>query len=525
MSAPNSSIGSWQSLLSRAMDWSSASTDLSVINCSFALAFCFLAYTLSSYNTNSKSADRVYELPGSSLIHAWFFFYRRFDFIQKKFKESGGRPFRFKVLQHRIIAISGEKARQAFFSEATLSLSQGYRILTGGSPDLKDLELERISGKDLQREVDETFVRKILSLVRRDRIADTLPSLLDDCEQLMNNWGIEGRLNPFEEIYLLVFQMTVRMATCRELAEDKKAFKELANQYWIIQNCSTPISLLFPWFPSPMKKRKDKATAALYGLLYSFVMLRRNSPRPSTDPIDLLIAQGDSDENIVGTIMGVIFTGVINTGIISCWTLLYLSSNEEWKQKAEEEIRTMLDNHNLSGSAEPLHRRLASIPLNVWEDELPSVDLIIRETLRVVGAASIIRRNVQDEVVVDGILIQRGDFLTYQVADAHMNSAIYTDPGKFDPSRYLEGREEDKKETFSFLGWGVGRHPCAGMRMAKLEIKLVLSLFLLGYEYTLVDKSGKFPKTLPRPDRNDDLHSRPLGDPCYLQYRKRSEEW
>jgi len=37
-----------------------------------------------------------------------------------------------------------------------------------------------------------------------------------------------------------------------------------------------------------------------------------------------------------------------------------------------------------------------------------------------------------------------------------MNPDIYSDPETFDPSRYEEGREEDKKETFGFLGWGVG---------------------------------------------------------------------
>ena len=132
--------------------------------------------------------------------------------------------------------------------------------------------------------------------------------------------------------------------------------------------------------------------------------------------------------------------------------------NDTWKKKATEEFQTMLENNSqlTSSSSQPLHRRLAMIPFNVWEDELSSVDIIIRETLRVIASGSVIRRNVQNDVVVDGIVIKRGDFLTYQVADAHRNPAIYTDPDTFDPDRYLLGREDDKRETFSFLGWGVG---------------------------------------------------------------------
>jgi len=48
-----------------------------------------------------------------------------------------------------------------------------------------------------------------------------------------------------------------------------------------------------------------------------------------------------------------------------------------------------------------------------------------------------------------------------------------------------------------------GRHPCAGMKIAKLEIKLILTMLLVGYEYTLVDGSGNYPKIIPEPDRND----------------------
>ena len=54
-----------------------------------------------------------------------------------------------------------------------------------------------------------------------------------------------------------------------------------------------------------------------------------------------------------------------------------------------------------------------------------------------------------------------------------------------------------------FLYWNLGRHACVGVKMAKLQMKLVLALMLLGYEYELVDGSGKYPASFPQPDRND----------------------
>jgi cytochrome P450 len=59
-------------------------------------------------------------------------------------------------------------------------------------------------------------------------------------------------------------------------------------------------------------------------------------------------------------------------------------------------------------------------------------------------------------------------------------------------------------EGVLMLIWCVqGRHPCLGMRIAKLEIKLILVLIFAGYEWEIVDKEGKPPKHLPRPDKND----------------------
>ena len=47
------------------------------------------------------------------------------------------------------------------------------------------------------------------------------------------------------------------------------------------------------------------------------------------------------------------------------------------------------------------------------------------------------------------------------------------------------------------------------MKIAKLEIKLVLAMILLGYEYELVDGNGNCPKQIPSQDRNDILQVSP----------------
>lgn len=94
--------------------------------------------------------------------------------------------------------------------------------------------------------------------------------------------------------------MTVRMATCRELADDRQAVEKLAQFYWNIEKSATPFASLLPWFPGSAKRTKEKATMGLYHLIGSYVKLHRDAPTLSTDPIDVLLADGISDDNILG---------------------------------------------------------------------------------------------------------------------------------------------------------------------------------------------------------------------------------
>jgi len=180
----------------------------------------------------------------------------------------------------------------------------------------------------------------------------------------------------------------------------------------------------------------------------------------------------------------------------------------------------LVDKYTNSTFSDSLHERLSIIPLNAWEEELPSLEAIIRETLRISGSGIFLRRNIANDIQIGDATLRRGDFLAYQSAEVNLNPDIYTDPMTFDPDRYGPGREEGK-EPFGYLSWGagmyfttsnaviflsfmsLGRHPCLGMKIAKLEIKLILAMILLGYEYEIVDGNGNYPKEVPSQDRND----------------------
>jgi hypothetical protein len=148
--------------------------------------------------------------------------------------------------------------------------------------------------------------------------------------------------------------MTVRMASCRELTSDLAALAELQKHYWILEKSATPTALLLPWFPGPAKRAKEASNKALFTMLWGYIEERKKAPVPSSDAIDVLLGQGLNNYDIVQFVLGVIFAGVVNTGIngTSCHSHLISSL---FQGLIPDNFFSLLDS--------PLH--LLSLPLEI----------------------------------------------------------------------------------------------------------------------------------------------------------------
>ena len=183
--------------------------------------------------------------------------------------------------------------------------------------------------------------------------------------------------------------------------------------------------------------------------------------------------------------------------------LINLAIHPEWREKCKKEIQDLISRHlDDPLSSATLHEKLGAIPMSAWEDELPILEACIRESHRISFNGLNLRRNLREDIKIGEQVIKRGDFIAYSMADAHLNPEYYPEPQKYDPSRWLQPNPVPGV-VYPFLGWGAGRHPCTGMKVAKLEMKLILAFFLMRYEFDLVDKDGKFPDPLPVPNLND----------------------
>lgn len=216
------------------------------------------------------------------------------------------------------------------------------------------------------------------------------------------------------------------------------------------------------------------------------------------------------------------FAGQLNSGINAAWVIIYLANDPYWLEQARSEVETVVSKYNANASR-PLKERLASVPLEAWESEFRILDLCLRDSIRLQSIATAFRRNITDKPVLIGKeQIPPGAYAGYAIGDVHLDPEIYPDPMRWDPGRYLPGRAEDKKKPHAYLGWGAARHPCLGMRFAKLEQNIIIAYFLAYFDFELCDHQGVTGLQPPEVNLNAYTASKPK-QPVYVKYKVRKD--
>ncbi|KAG8692691.1 hypothetical protein FRC09_011033 [Ceratobasidium sp. 395] len=363
-----------------------------------------------------------------------------------------------------------------------------------------------------------------------------------DLERNMVKWGTSGKFDPFNDVYSIVFQLTIRSTACREIADSIDSCKRMEKLYWLVEKGSTPTTVLIPWLPSKARTLKTEATTEMYNWLDSIIKARQAEGRREEDALQVLMDLGDTTADIIQFIMGTLFAGIINTGLMSAWIFIFLDQEPRWKAKVVDELKTLLDKYapascGYTSAAE----RFSDIPSEAWESEMPVLEDCLRETIRLIGTGALLRRVIKGDVGLAGKTIPNGSFLVYLVGETHANPEIYPDPAKYNPGRFAEG--QDKSQYHAFLGWGVGRHPCLGRRFAQYEIKAICAMFLAQvsyenafdvrqayivllphtqYDYEIVNSQEVRPDpSTTVPDRNNLYQARPKDEVFYVKYNKR----
>ncbi|KAI1478870.1 cytochrome P450 [Daldinia eschscholtzii] len=435
------------------------------------------------------------------------------------------------------LGVSAEE-RSNFFENRKMSLMQGTAELLTGLPLTQDIE--RFS---------KYFVSSLVTILSREKFVRNLHRLTDDtrkmCLDLLKKDLIrpindgEGEsekaddkqwrvMNPFDEIYRLIYQMTIRTLAAEEVADDRALGDYTLNVFQSLEHRASIAKVFISWLPAPGHYLRIWDGYRLYRVFARVVKERAHTGTRREDTLQYLIDAGASIKDITGFVINALFGGQVNTGINAAWIPIFLSLSPEWKARAFAEVEGVISRNRTSPEQKPIDI-LDALTLDSWQNDFPVIDLCLRECIRLILLGCPKRKNTSgaDIPVNDrGEVIPNGSYGVYLIDQVHFNPDIYSDPLKFDPGRFEHPRAEDKKVPHAFLGWGAGRHQCLGMRFAKLEITIIMAYFIALFEFELASDVHGTPTTTrpPLPNRNDHFSTKPK-QPGYLRYRPRSDMW
>ena len=110
---------------------------------------------------------------------------------------------------------------------------------------------------------------------------------------------------------------------------------------------------------------------------------------------------------------------------------------------------------------------------------MPKLEAAIKEALRLHPPLIILLRVAKVPLEVGGYTIQpRARWWRRQPVGVEPRSEAFADAEAFDPDRYLEPREDDVANPWSWIPFGAGRHRCVGAAFAMMQLKAIFSVLL-----------------------------------------------
>jgi len=134
-------------------------------------------------------------------------------------------------------------------------------------------------------------------MMKKDKFERNLPLMVDDAQAALKKTlarvGDGGLVDPFDDIYRMVYQMTMRMVGPTEFAESPEMLDKTLRLFNIIEKSLSPSRVVFPWLPTWGYLKQLFYGAKLYSALNGVVNARRKEGRRVDDALQFLMDSGD----------------------------------------------------------------------------------------------------------------------------------------------------------------------------------------------------------------------------------------
>lgn len=243
-----------------------------------------------------------------------------------------------------------------------------------------------------------------------------------------------------------------------------------------------PVSL-----PTPRNRRFRRAADVLENTLRTIIAERRRTGEDAEDLLSMLMNARDdetgesmSDDQLRDEAMTIFLAGHETTANALAWAFHLLSTHPDVERRLRAELTAVL------GGRSPTMDDLG---------DLPYLQQVVKEALRLYPPAWSIGRRAVNEDVIDGYRIDAGSLVLLSPWVTHRHPGFWPNPEGFDPDRFAPGAEKTRPR-YAYFPFGGGPRLCIGNNFALMEAQLVLATILPRVSAALVPGHPVVPQPL-----------------------------
>ncbi|HEY0774433.1 MAG TPA: cytochrome P450 [Nocardioidaceae bacterium] len=420
--------------------------------------------------------------------------------LMRRVREECGDLGSFRLVDRDVVLVTGAEANEVFFRapDEVLDQAEAYPFMTPifGKGVVFDASPER--RKEMLRN----------QALRGEQMKGHAETISREIERMVADWDDEGEIDLLDWFAELTIYTTSACLIGPRFREELDA--TFAQLYHDLERGTDALAFVDPHLPIESFRRRDEARLGLVALVQDIIDRRNAAPPPARedrDMLDVLVSLKKDDgsphftaDEITGMFISMMFAGHHTSSGTAAWTLIELLRDPELMSRVVRE----LDDLYADGS---------SVSFQALR-EIPVLESALKETLRLHPPLVLLLRVVKEEIEIAGHTIPVGAMVGASPAISNRIPEDFPEPDDFDPGRYIDPRQEDLLNRWTWIPFGAGRHRCVGSAFAMMQLKAIFSVVLRDYEFELAQPSDSY-----RDDTSKMVIQ--LRQPCTVRYRRR----
>ncbi|KAL8145055.1 hypothetical protein AgCh_003319 [Apium graveolens] len=326
--------------------------------------------------------------------------------------------------------------------------------------------------------------RKIVTAAfNMQNIKAWVPGMVASVTKMLDNWEAEmGERDEYEleihqEFHSLSAEIMFKAALGSNFEIGRRMFEIQQQQelltYQAMHNVYIPG---FRFLPTKMNRLRWRLESETREIMRTIIKIHGKTSENSTNFLSMLMSgskmnehkEGLEIEEVIDECKTLFYGGQEATANALTWAILLLAQNQEWQNKAREEVLRVCKGNELP-AAENLQ-------------ELKIVGMIIKETLRLYAPDNSMSRRTLKNFKVGSLNIPAGtEFYLPQIAVHHDTKIWGVDANEFNPARFLE----PPKHLGAYFPFGIGSRICIGRNLATLQAKIVLAMIIKQFFFSV----------------------------------------